>query len=246
LLGRFQVWRGGEPIPEAAWRRPKVAALFQWLCLQEGRPVSRGEVMEAFWGDLAMERASRNLATTLSTLRGALGPLAFGCLVGDAHTLQLLVGDAVWVDAMAFEQQMRAAARYRHEGDGPSAERCFRQALALYQGELLPCHALAEWVLPHRAHLARLRLRALAALAEQALAQGDAPEAEALAWQVLEQEPCDEVAVRVRMEALRRQGRRTEALRYFQQFRRELRRELSAAPEAATIRVVDRLRLSPR
>jgi DNA-binding SARP family transcriptional activator len=244
LLGRFEVWRQGELGPVTAWRRPKVAALFKWLCLQGGRRVCREEALEALWGDLRWERALRNLATTLSTLRGALGATATVCLRTDAETLQLVVGDAVWIDTAAFEQHVVAAARCRRAGDAEGTAHHCRAALALYEGELLSGDPLAEWMRPERQRLAALRLRALVTLAEHALAHDNPLDAEALTLQALQQDPCEESAVRTRMETLVRQGKRTEALRCFEQFRRELRRELNAEPEAETLALCHRLRLA--
>jgi DNA-binding SARP family transcriptional activator len=218
--------------------------LFKWLCLQGGRRVCREEALEALWGDMHCDRARRNLAMTLSTLRRALGAPAAACLHSDPETLQLAVGDAVWIDAAVFEQHVFAAARHRRAGDGEATAHHCRAALALYQGELLAGEPLAEWLRPERQRLAELRLRALVTLAEHTLAHGDPLEAESLTRQAVQQDPCEESAVRARMEALVRQGKRTEALRCFEQFRRALRRELNAEPEAETLALSHRLRLT--
>ncbi len=145
-----------------------------------------------------------------------------------------------------FEQHVFAAARHRRAGEGEGTAHHCRAALALYQGELLSGEPLAEWVRPERQRLAELRLRALVTLAEHVLALGDPLEAEALTRQALQQDPCEESAARARMEALVRQGKRTEALRCFEQFRRDLRRELNAEPEAETLTLSHRLRLGSR
>lgn len=242
LLGRFEVWRHEEPLPVSAFGRPKVAALLKWLCLQGGRRVSREAAMEALWGNLPPHNARRNLAVTLSMLRRTLGALATVCLHSDAETLQLTIGGAVWVDAFELARCVSAAKRCQRDGDLTGMAQHCRAALALYSGELLPDEPLTEWALPERKRLAQMLLTAMVPLAEYALAQGDPVEANALAGRAMQQDPWEESAMRVQMKALARQGRRTEALRCFQQFREALRRDLDAEPEAETMRLYHRLR----
>ena len=51
LLGRFEVERGGKPVPPEAWRRRRPVDLLKLLCLSPGHALHREEATDRLWPD---------------------------------------------------------------------------------------------------------------------------------------------------------------------------------------------------
>ena len=49
LLGRFQVWRQGVPVPAAEWRGQKTRDLLKILLLADRHFVAKDQLMEWLW-----------------------------------------------------------------------------------------------------------------------------------------------------------------------------------------------------
>ncbi len=225
-LGGFEVWRGGDPIPPAAWQpRRKARLLLLYLLGQSPRRLARDELLETLWPDLAPEAAGLALNTTFSDLRHILEPyLGKGqpshYLTRDEETLAF-VGEA-WYDVAAFQQAVRAG--------GQAA----RRALELYRGDFLPEEPYTDWALRERERLRGLYLNTLTAWLEEQVQAGEWRQGADLARRILDLEPWLEEVWRALMLCLARLGRRSEALHAYQDCARALRAELDAAPSAET------------
>ena len=73
-LGRFRVFRDGDPIPLTAWQSRKARDLFKMLVARRGRPVPRDALMEALWPDQSRGPLGNRLSVLLSTVRAVLDP----------------------------------------------------------------------------------------------------------------------------------------------------------------------------
>jgi DNA-binding SARP family transcriptional activator len=233
-LGRFEAWRGGEPVSPSIWQpRRKARLLLLYLLSRAPRPVACDELIEALWPDLAPDSARRALNTTFSDLRHILEPfLGQGqpsrYLTRDEETLTF--SGQVWYDVAEFQQAVRTG--------GQAA----RQALELYRGDFLPEEPYPDWVLRERERLRGLYLNTLTAWLEERVQAGAWREGVELARRILEQEPWLEEVWRALMRCLARLGRRSEALHAYQECVRALRREMDVAPSAETRALFDELK----
>src|SRR5947209_13198209 len=131
LLGRFEVWRQGMPIPAAEWRGQKTRDLLKILLLADRHFVAKDQLLDWLWPGAEPEAAEANLRSAISDLRRALEPeLARG---RDSTYIQTRhegyafnPPPGVVVDVAAFEQAVQAAQRAPLEA-----------ALRLYPGDLL-------------------------------------------------------------------------------------------------------------
>ena len=147
LLGRFEVARGEHTLRVADWSRHKAAALLQRLALE--RRLLKDQAIDFLWPEANLAAGANNLYRTLYALRQtldtALGPgTAKATFLFEDGILQL--GESTWVDAREFEQlcsDLRSSAPDLQLGN-------LDQALALYQGDLLPDELYAEWTLAPR------------------------------------------------------------------------------------------------
>ncbi len=232
-LGGFQVLQGGVPLPREAWQRRKTRQLFVYLLLRRA-PVARDELLEALWPDLSPESAVLALNAAFSELRRILEPqLGRGrpsrYLERDEETLTLRRTDGLWCDVWAFEEATRG---------GVAA---IPQILALYRGDFLPEEPYADWALRERERLRTRYLNALMGWLEERVRAGAWEEGVELARRILEREPWLEEVWRALMTCLAQLGRRSEALRAYQDCVRALRVELDVDPAPETRRLYERL-----
>src|SRR5436190_19304060 len=136
----------------------------------------------------------------------------------------------VEIDAAEFEE---AAAAARAAG----TIEAYRDALALYGGELLPEDRYEDWAASRREALRELHLGLLLELAELHAGQGDAAGAVEALHRAVVDDPLHEEAHRRLMRLFAEVGRRQQALAQYQQLRQTLRREYAADPDPETRRL---------
>ncbi len=163
LLGGFDVAVDGRTV-DLGTVRPRVRAVVQLLALRAGTFVHRDVLAATLWPDSDLETGRRGVQVAVSTLRGLLQPgyRRQSTLLprrGDAYALAL--PDAGASDVMAFDRELTRARHARARGDDQGAVAAWREAVALYRGDLLPEQGEAEWVVAERD---RLRLAAADAL----------------------------------------------------------------------------------
>lgn len=213
----------GRPVDNVL-SQPKRLALLAYLSLASHRAYCRRDALLALlWSERDPERARGALRQAMHHLRRSLGEDAF--LRRGESELGVDPG-RVRCDALEFAVAL--------------AEGRTRDALQLYQGDLLPgffvsrAPAFERWL-----EAERERLQVRACCAAIALASRDEQEGrygEAVAWarRALEIRPASEEALRRLMTLLGRTGEPADALQAFARFSRWLRDELDAEPSAET------------
>ncbi|MFE9456559.1 BTAD domain-containing putative transcriptional regulator [Streptomyces californicus] len=241
VLGPLAVWdAGGRPVrvPEV-----KVRALLANLLVHGGGPVPADRLIEDLWASNPPGGSTNTLQTKISQLRRVLGREQ---VVREPAGYRLLLTDDVAdvVDAMRF-QELAARAR-AHREPAVKAE-LFADALALWRG---PAYADVAESLFARAEIARLEELRLAVVEDHAEVRLTLGEHTALAAELgtlVARHPLRERLRMAHMRALYRSGRQGDALRSFEELRRELAEELGASPgpdAAALHRAI--LRQEPR
>jgi DNA-binding SARP family transcriptional activator/tetratricopeptide (TPR) repeat protein len=224
LIGEMALEIDGTPSPTPASRRAR--SLLAWLALHPG-PHPRAQVAALFWPDVLDTSARTNLRSALLTLRTELGAAGARHLVTSRDAVGLPRGDEIWVDALEFEDQLRAN---RPEG-----------ALDLGEQELL-AGLDDEWVYAARdAHRERLG-EALRRLATAAEGGGDLAAAVRWARRLVALDPLSEEANRGLIRLLAAGGDRSAALAAFAKLRERLAGELRVAPSLETRRLIETIR----
>ena len=124
-----------------------------------------------------------------------------------------------WIEHEEFSNRVR-------KGD-------FEGALDLYRGVLFPQDLYADWSVWERERLGQRYLQALLGAAGRALESGHPREALALARRALAQEPWQEQATRIGMEACLALDDRAGALRLYRALVKCLREDLDIEPGEA-------------
>ena len=183
---------------------PMPRALLGLLALRPGSPVPVDEIIDGLWGDAPPESARNIVQVYVSSLRRLLGRDVIGSGPGGYR-----LDAAVWVDAVEFEDGLRA-------GLGPAGEpavmaEALGRVLGLWRGEPL-ADVAAPFAEAQRTRLTGLRLSAVEAWADAELACGRQDELipELEGW--IARYPLREVLWAQLITALDRGGRQADAL----------------------------------
>ncbi|RME82529.1 MAG: hypothetical protein D6775_10655 [Caldilineae bacterium] len=220
-LGHFDVWQGPRRIPERAWSKRRAGVLFRLLLISPQRSRTQEQIVEALWPGKDMAAAQPLLHQSTSALRRALEPdlprqFPSRYLLVQDECITLRLPPGTWVEHEVFIDLVQRGA--------------FEEALALYQGELFSQYPYADWAIWEQERLGQYYLRALLGASEQALAANQPERALQWARAALEQEPWQEQAVRLGMEACLVLGDRAGALRMYKDLEERLRAELGIGP----------------
>lgn len=234
LLGCFALAYGDATIAELCSGRSQ--ALLAYLVLHRQIAQPRQRIAFSLWPESTDEQARANLRKELSRLRHAL-PNPDEFLRVDTKTLQWLPNGNFTLDVAGFETTVQAAEQAR---DRHTARDRLEQAIALYQGDLLP-DLVDEWVLPERERLQQMYMRALERLVNLTEAQRDYRSALTHAQQILRVDPLNEAAYVNLMRLYGLQGDRAKALQVYHQCMTVLREELGVDPSVATRKLYEQI-----
>ncbi|MFF8449137.1 BTAD domain-containing putative transcriptional regulator [Streptomyces leeuwenhoekii] len=231
LLGPLRTRLAGRPVDVGPVRQQAVLAA---LALSPGRSVSRRRLLEDVWG---RDTPDGNVVPVyVYRLRKSLrlGERPDSVIRRDRCGYGLVRGVAE-VDVLHMEDLATRSEKAGRYGDLSEAVRLCDRALELFRGEPLAGlpGPLAE---SERLRLTRRRVALAQRRAEWQLGLGRHAEAVAGLSALALEEPLNEPVAALLMHALRRDGRRAEALAVFDRAGRCLAEDLGVAPGEALVR----------
>lgn len=226
LMGGFNVFRGGQPIPPAAWRhRNSGKTLLKVLGVQPDRRLHREQVCDLLWPEADLESASAQLRKAVHTVRHALEPglkaRAESSYLALSGQILSLHADNVSIDVEAFRHQA-------FDSLASDDETALEAAVAAYGGELLPEDRYEEWVEAPRRELTTTYRDILLRLVTRLEDRGDLAAAVDRLRLVLTIDPTDENAYFNLMRLYVSMGSRHAALLTYRECRRVLAEEASS------------------
>ena len=229
LFGRFQVRRGGQEVPAAAFGGRKVRTLLRVLAVRRPDLVPHAVLAEALWPDRLPADPAGSLGVLVNRARKALDdPMLIVTGLG-----RYALGECA-VDLAQFRGLAETA---RIAGEDHSAVlRACASALALW-GEPLVEDTYADWAREERGRLHRARLELCERGARAALALGDPRRAVIWAGDVVAAEPLRESGVLVLAQAMAAAGDPAGALARISDLRAALADELGVDPSAEVTRL---------
>ncbi|GIF22496.1 putative ATPase/DNA-binding SARP family transcriptional activator [Actinoplanes tereljensis] len=236
LLGAFQVSVGDAVLPVPGAR---LQGLLVRLALAGGRAVEPAVLVDAIWPDQPPSGPAAALQTLVSRLRRALAPagtasgLPTGVVEQVAGGYRLAV-DPAEVDALHFEQLAAAGRERLRAGAAQAAGAALTEAVALWVDRPGAEPAVVAAVAPTVAtRLAQLSVEVVADLAAAELSVGRVEAAAARLTGLVAEQPVNERAAALLMDALAAAGRQAEALAVYEQIRESLADVLGADPGTA-------------
>jgi WD40 repeat protein/DNA-binding SARP family transcriptional activator len=213
VLGPVEVSAGGRPVAIGAG---KTRALLALLALHEGSTVSTDRLVEGLWGEEPPATAAKMVQACVSQLRRALARSGDGAqIVTRGRGYELRLGDG-GLDARRFERLI---------GEGRP-----RAALGLWRGAPLADVADEPFAAAEIRRLEELRLTAIELAIDRDLAAGRHREVVGELEGLVAAEPLRERLHALRMLALYRSGRQSEALEAYRQARRALVEAIGVEP----------------
>ena len=232
-LGPLRLAAGGRDlaVPAAVPR-----AVLGALLLAEPDPVPAERLLEVVWSN---EASTGSVQVAVSRLRHWLGQHAGGTVaIGHEPAGYRLELAGASTDVGRF----RAAVAAAGEADGPARLALLEEGLALWRGPVLADVPTGRRDEAAMAALDRERVAAVVALAEAALALGQADQALDRLEPLAAAEPFDERVQALLLDALAASGRQAEALRRFERIKARLADELGVDPgeplQAAHLRIL--------
>ncbi len=226
MLGCFRVHIDGRDVTEALGGRSR--SVFQYLLLT-GAPVPRDVLIDVCWPEFDVERGRNNLNVAITGIRRAFGYREIVRHRAGAYRIDPDI--ETWVDVTTFTDLLQDA--HRLGGDrAETAITLYRQAVALYRGELLPEARYCDWMERRRRFLVQGHLDAVKRLAALCRDKGNLFEAAWAAQLGLLVDDLDEELVESWLQTLadRRANRRVDvALRTYSD---RLEEELGVRPSA--------------
>jgi DNA-binding SARP family transcriptional activator len=255
LLGRFEVLRDGEPIPEEAWGRQKTKTLLKVLLTNPGHVFTQDQLIDALFSGEDIEKARKNLYGRVSRLRRVLEPdLKHG--TGSSFIHRTAQGYSfcpqadVQIDAATFRHEMDAALALAGKKQWMEAAEKFEDAVAIYGGELLPEDRYEDWAEERRSDLKRDYIHSMLQLATCFEHLGRLRQSISCCQRVLALEPHREDIFRRVMEYQSEAGQREQALATYREGERAVREylgvELSAETRALRNKIVSLRDQEPR
>ncbi len=206
----------------------KLLALLAYLAARPGRRATRDHLIDLFWADSPVDKARNSLRQALHKLRAVLGD----ALSSDNTAGDIALGHAVTSDRDAFLAALDA-------GD-------LDAALAHYTGPFAPGIVSAgsagfeHWADGERDRLHDLFAGAAETVVQRLIAAGDPRAARVIVQRLLEFNPLDERAWRLRLEAEMAIGSRIHVAASVAELQRHLAEE-NRQPEPKTRQLIERL-----
>jgi len=234
ILGSLQAVSDGT---SADLGPPKQRAVLAVLLLHANEIVPVDRLIDLVWPEHAPRTAAHSVQIYVSDLRKTFESLSGAPMIATRPPGYMLEVEPERIDAERFGRLVADGIRRVNNGDRDGGADALRSALALWRGPPLSDFAYEEFAQPHVHRLAKLRLTALEELASAELAHGQPQEAVPLLETAISDDPLRERSRELHMLALYQSGRQAEALRTYQQFRRQLDEELGLDPSPALRRL---------
>jgi DNA-binding SARP family transcriptional activator len=237
LLGGCSLYYDETPVTGVNTAR--LQSLLAYLVLHRSAPQSRYHLAFLFWPDSTEAQARTNLRQLLYDLRHAL-PQADSFLQVDVQTVQWRPDAPFTLDVADFESAVARADQAERAREPASLREALEQAVALYQGDLMPsCYG--DWIQEQREALSTVFAEALERLVLLAESQRDYQGAIRHAQHLLRHDPLHEATYRRLMRLFALSGDRAGALHTYHTCATTLQRELGVEPSPATREAYERL-----
>jgi two-component SAPR family response regulator len=229
--GRFEVWLGGEPIPDREWKTRKVRALFALLASRWGKPFQDEVLTDILWPDSG-EKGRKNLWWSTSMIRSALrrgSEDVSAVLVRQDDILKLDADYPYWQDTDELRKVYSEGKKAIERNDLEPAVNQLSRILTLYRGPYLD-GCFLDWALELRREFSRLALQGLNLLGRALLTLERHYQAMEVGQRLLEIQSHAQDGHLLIMQAHLGLGQQADAIRQFEIFADLMQKEYELEP----------------
>ena len=225
-LGSFRVYVGNKEVPTEAWKRRRAIEIFAYLVSQRGRGIPRERLIDLYWPESDADAAHDNLRVTVTAMRKAVGDV----IKYETNAYRYAPPPQSTIDFEQFDQLIEQAHQADAQGDRNRARQAYEAAAQLYRGDFLDGMHEGGWQWRERERLRASCIEALRWIASECETAGDRAGHRQTVERLLEVSPFDLDAVKMRLEALCREMRFSEAARDYEDWRGRYRAAVGADP----------------
>ena len=235
LLGETAVLVHGTPV--AVPRRRRALEMIYRLAIAGPSGVRRDQLLEEFWPDVPVEDSALRLRVLLHAVRQLLDEAGIADALERRGTVCVLDSPGLRVDAREFE----ARARRILGPDQPRVSReVMEQALHVYRGELGASERFGDWAIPEGERLRRMYHDLLSHAVQYYAREGAVDRSVECCRLALQSDPLQEQFQIALIAYYGELGRREDAMRQYEDYRRILASEVGVAPAPSTVRALER------
>lgn len=234
LLGPVALLADGVALPMPPRRR--VLELLAYLAFAGPGGAQRDRIAEDFWPDESIDLSAPRLRVLLHGLRQLLTAAGLEPPLRRQGSVYVLdESPLLRVDALEFEARAQAALR---AGDGLGSPTVIEDALALYRGDFAAGEDFGAWAATHHRRLRRLYHDLLARAAVAFAVRGAIERSVECCEIALRSDPLQEQFQVALITYYAHLGRRADARRQYEDYRRILASEVGVQPSAAVERAI--------
>ncbi len=245
-LGGFEVRRSdGEAITDAQWAGLRQKLLLKAILVNGCREIPKEILMDALWPDSSHDAALKRFKVTLHRLRRILEPgvhrrAGSSCIFLKDSRVSLDM-DRCRVDVNAFLDACDEIRQLKRDDKDDQILSACRRAINIYRGDFLPEERYLSWAEMKRAALKDQYSAVLMEMAGLFERKGDLDEAIRHCGRLIQADPLAEQAHQQLMGLLKRQGRRSAALKVYRTLEKNLAAELDTVPDPATTQIYQQI-----
>ena len=237
LTGHVVIEHGPHRVDEHQLPGRQGRLAFVYLACSRTRPISRGDLSCAIWGDHPPPEVESAINAILSKLRNTLTAVGLEppdtAIETRSGSLTLRLPGDTWIDLEAAANATDETEGAMRRGDPRAAWGLANIVVTIGRRPFLT-DLEAPWIETRRAALRSMLVRALACLAEISRVNQEPTLAIQYTSEILVLEPFRETAYQELMRLHATSGNRAEALRVFGHCRQFLREELGTSPSPQT------------
>jgi DNA-binding SARP family transcriptional activator len=248
-LGGFLLRRGEIAMAEDDWEGRQPQLLLKALLAHGAHGVVKDVLLEDLWPEADPEGAEKNFKVNLHRLRKSLEPdldKTFGSsYIHLKANLVSVDAELCDLDVEKFLAGVKEGEKKETQGQVKEAISLYKNAVASYGGDFLPEERYFPWVDAKREKLRQTYQGFLHRLARLYEKQGALTRAIDCYKRLLDSDPLDEPACQRLMLLYAQKGRRSAALKVYQDCCLALKKELNTEPDEVTSAIHRKILASP-
>jgi DNA-binding SARP family transcriptional activator len=230
-LGDFRVKINGNDVSQGKWKNERARSVFTYFLTKRTQVIGRDQLLNVFFPDVALQKASHRLRMSLLFIRKMFGERGFILYENRSYRINPKV--KCWIDVDEFLQTVETGDKYIKDGKNAEAIKYYLRAVALYKGDYLK-DLYDNWCEKPREYYHSIYIKILKHLAEYSYNQNSYEDSIRYYQKIIEKDRFTEEAYCGVMRNYAKVGNRKEVVRQFNKLTEILREELECEPLSET------------
>ncbi|WP_158232164.1 response regulator [Sporosarcina sp. P20a] len=217
------------------WKTIKIKELFAFFLTYHREWIHRDVLIETLWPDTEYAKAKIQLHTALSHLRKTLESLGFSKVIVFTNQSYSMKLSNFYCDALEMEQLV-----HQHTKAKEATIDSFEKSIRDYQGDYLELEGY-DWSYTYAEHMKQQVTQLLHLMISYYRTQQDTTRIQSSLERLIQLDPYSEQALQQLLTHYLQQGKRTEAIKAYHNFKEKLIEELGISPSRSTNELFNRV-----